>query len=134
MILEALKGQGNLLDALLGIDKENNTIKVIRVYPYESHVGNVFANERREYIEKRNKPEEMNVLTILDQIRQKVSELNWNDNKIVVELNVGFHHVFVGFWDLEINFGLSVIPNEKWPAQCKISSSGKIEPVIVERP
>ena len=128
---EALRKQGNLLESLEGTHKDNNTIEIIRVYPYESHVGGCFLKEDRERIERRNDPEELKILQIFDQIRDKVTEIGWNGNKIVVELEIGYHQVFLGFWDWNISMGHSVVPNPRYQPECRISSSGRIEPVIV---
>lgn len=125
---EALGVFGNLLESLLGISEENNTIEIIRVYPYGSKVGSkVFVSERR-YL---NTPEDKEILQVLDEIRKKVGENNWNGNKIVVELSIGSHHIFIGFWDDYISVGCSVIPAIRYQPYCKISESGRIEPVVV---
>ena len=129
-ISEALRKQGNLLESLEGTHKDNNTIEIIRVYPYESHVGECFFYEDRERIERRNNPEELKILKIFDRIREKVREMGWDGNKIVVELYIGYHQVFLGFWDYSISMGGSVQPNPRYQASCK-TSSGWIEPVIV---
>ena len=127
---KAIGAIGNLLESLLGTHEKNSTIEIIRVYPYESKVGDrVFGSERR-YL---NTPEDQNILQVLDEIRKKVDENHWDDNKIVVELSIGFHHIFIGFWDDYISVGYSVIPNTKYQPLCKISSTwrGVIEPVVV---
>ena len=104
-----LKQCGNLLESLLD---DNKTISLIRVYTYESNVGDVYYQERKEYMETQ---EEKDLLAVLQNIRKEVDKLNWNDNKIVCEIHVAFWRVFIGFWDDTITIGGSVRPNMYQP-------------------
>lgn len=100
-----LKECGNLLESLL----DNNTpIYLIRVYGYESKVGDVYYYQREEYMETQ---EEKDLLDVLKNIRKEVNKLGWNDNKIVCEIRVAYWRVFIGFWDENITIGGAVIPN-----------------------
>lgn len=104
-----LKGFGNLLETLLDNKK---SIYLIRVYTYESQVGDVYYQERKEYMETQDEKE---LLSVLQNIRKEVDKLNWNDNKIVCEINVGYWRIFIGFWDDNITIGGSVRPNMYLP-------------------
>ena len=123
-----LRRQGNLLESLLGNHCENNKIEIIRVYPYESRVENIFYKTQKEWL---TTPEELGFSEVVDRIREKVDQFGWNDNKIAVELYIGYHHVFIGFWDSSITIGSSVIPTPKWPCHQNLDSYGAIQPVIV---
>lgn len=118
-----LKECGNLLESLLD---NNKTIYLIRVYGYESKVGDAYYYQREEYMETQ---EEKDLLDVLKNIRKEVNKLGWNDNKIVCEIRVAYWRVFVGFWDENITIGGSVIPN-LYPAKYKKGTWG-IEEIII---
>ena len=103
--IEDLKQNGNLLEKLLDV---NTNIYLLRVYGYESYVGNVYYQNREEYMDTE---EEKKLLEILQTIRKSVDKQNWNDNKIVVEIMVGSWRVFIGYWDWNLTIGGSVVPN-----------------------
>lgn len=107
--IDYLKQCGNLLETLLD---DKKSIYLIRVYTYESQVGDVYYQERKEYMETQ---EEKDLLAVLQNIRKEVDKLNWNDNKIVCEVNVGYWRIFIGFWDDYITIGGSVRPNMHLP-------------------
>ena len=115
---------GNLLESLLD---NNKTISLIRVYGYESRVGDVYYQTNAEhYIEE---DDEKNLLDVLKNIRKEVDKLGWNDNKIVCEIRVAYWRVFIGFWDDYITIGGSVIPN-MYPPKYKEGTWG-IEEIII---
>ena len=118
-----LKECGNLLESLLG---KNKTISLIRVYGYESKVGDVYYYQSKEHMETQ---EEKDLLDVLKNIRKEVDKLGWNDNKIVCEIRVAYWRVFIGFWDEYITIGGSVIPN-LYPAKYKDGTWG-IEEIII---
>lgn len=118
-----LKECGNLLESLLD---NNKTISLIRVYGYESKVGDVYYYQRKEYMETQ---EEKDLFGVLKNIRKEVDKLGWNDNKIVCEVLVGYWRVFIGFLDDMIIIGGSVIPN-MYPPKYKEGTWG-IEEIII---
>lgn len=120
-LTETLKKHGNLYDNFL-----HGSISILRVYPYESRVGNRIYLQQRNYING----EDLEIIKILDEIIEKVEEENWNDNKIVVETYIGGWHVFIGFWDWNISIGFSVIPTKNFP-RYKTNKYGSIEEVKV---
>ena len=120
-----LKECGNLLESLLD---NNKTISLIRVYGYESKVGDVYYYQSKEYMETQ---EEKDLLDVLKNIRKELDKLGWNDNKIVCEIRVAYWRVFIGFWDEYITIGGSVIPN-LYPAKYKSGTWG-IEEVIIRQ-
>ena len=126
---QTLENQGYLLQFFLGNHEKVNTIEILRVYPYESNVGGVFFSSERKYVEK--DPESIPILAIIDQIRNKCKEEHWNDNKIVVELYIGYSHIFIGFWDEFIRIGNSVIPNPTRNPHYKTNDLGNVEPVTI---
>ena len=103
--IDNLKRFGNLFESLVS-DKVK--MSLLRVYGYESMVGNVYYYECKEYMETED---EQNLLSVLKFIRKEVDKLGWNDNKIVCEICVGSWRVFIGFWDDYVRIGGSVIPN-----------------------
>jgi len=107
--IDYLKQCGNLLETLLD---DKKSIYLIRVYTYESQVGDIYYQERKEYMETQ---EEKDILAVLQNIRKEVDKLNWNDNKIVCEINVGYWRIFIGFWDDYITIGGAVKPNMHLP-------------------
>lgn len=117
-----LKQFGNLLEKLLDF---NTKIDLIRVYGYGSHVGNIYYRWTNLYI-KNITEEEKNLLDVIEKIRKKVEELNWNDNKIVVEVIVNNSwRIFIGYYDHDRTIGGSVIPNLNLP-KFKMDSVFKI--------
>lgn len=102
-----LKQNGNLLEKLLD---ENTKIYLLRVYGYESHVGNVYYQGDEEGM-KEDSEEEKKLFNILQMIRKEVDKQGWNDNKIVCEIMVGAWRVFIGYWDWDLAIGGSVVPN-----------------------
>lgn len=109
-----LKQFGNLLEKLLD---SNIKIDLIRVYGYGSYVGNVYYRWKNDFVYIKNiTEEEKNLLDVIEKIRKKVEELNWNDNKIVVEVMVNDSwRVFIGYYDHDKIIGGSVIPNFNLP-------------------
>ena len=102
-----LKQNGNLLEKLLD---ENTKIYLLRVYGYESHVGNVYYQGDEEGM-KEDSEEEKKLFNILQMIRKEVDKQGWNDNKIVCEIMVGAWRVFIGYWNWNSTIGGSVVPN-----------------------
>lgn len=102
-----LKRNGNLLEKLLD---ETTKIYLLRVYGYESYVGNIYYQGRKDDM-KEDSEEEKKLLDILQVIRKEVDKQNWNDNKIVAEIMVGSWRIFVGYCDWNLTIGGSVIPN-----------------------
>lgn len=102
-----LKQNGNLLEKLL--DK-NTKIYLLRVYGYESRVGNVYYQGDEEGMKEDSK-EEKKLFNILQMIRKEVDKQGWNDNKIVCEIMVGAWRIFIGYWDWDLAIGGSVVPN-----------------------
>ena len=121
--IDYLKQCGNVLETLLD---DKKSIYLIRVYTYESQVGDIYYQERKEYMETQ---EEKDLLDVLKNIRKELDKLGWNDNKIVCEIRVAYWRVFIGFWDEYITIGGSVIPN-LYPAKYKSGTWG-IEEVII---
>lgn len=107
--LDTLKKQGNLFHSILSDDIE---IYLLRVWGYESRVAETYYTERKERMDSE---EEQKLLKVLQLIRTKVVELNWNDNKIVCELVIEFHKVFVGYWDDYMFIGGAIVPNKYLP-------------------
>ena len=102
-----LKQNGNLLEKLLD---ENTKIYLLRVYGYESYVGNIYYQGDEEGM-KEDSEEEKKLFNILQMIRKEVDKQGWNDNKIVCEIMVGAWRIFIGYWDWNLAIGGSVIPN-----------------------
>ena len=109
--LERIKQQGNLFQLLMD---QNTPVKLIRVYGYESKVGNTWLNFQSsreidpEFDGKDMKP----FIEVLLNLRESMAkETSWNDNKIVMEVEVGSHRIFIGYWDEYVSVGSSVIPN-----------------------
>ncbi len=102
-----LKQNGNLLEKLLD---ENTKIYLLRVYGYESHIGDVYYQGDEEGM-KEDSEEEKKLFNILQMIRKEVDKQGWNDNKIVCEIMVGAWRVFIGYWDWNLTIGGSVVPN-----------------------
>ena len=124
--IEELKQNGNLLEKLLNPQEK---IYLLRVYGYESHVGNVYYRGNEDYM-KSDTEEEKKLLKVFQQIRKKIDEEKWNDNKIVAEIIVGSWRVFVGYWDWTLSIGGSVVPNLHSP-KFKSTEFGYIEKISV---
>lgn len=86
-------------------------IKLIRVYPYESHSNDVLA--ATEYSEVQIQKNSILYKRLLD-IRRIAEKYNLSDNKIViqVEVNCGGYNdfLFLGYWDSIYSVGASVRP------------------------
>lgn len=86
-------------------------VKLIRVYPYESHSNDVFAST--EYSEVVIQKNSLLYKRLLD-IRRIAEKYNLSDNKIViqVEVNCGGYNdfLFLGYWDSIYSVGASVRP------------------------
>ena len=123
---------GNLYEKLMD---PNVPLYVVRVYSYRSHAMDVVYQINDDMYHSRLQGPEKDFVAFLRNIRQKVDELNWNDNKIVIELSVdkvseyGWR-IFIGFWDWTISIGQSVLPNFYEP-YCRKSDTGSIEPIKI---
>lgn len=109
--LERIKQQGNLFQLLM--DK-NTPVKLIRVYGYESKVGNTWLNfQSSKDIDPEFDGNDMKpfIEVLLNLRKSMAKETSWNDNKIVMEVLIGSHRIFIGYWDEYISVGGSVIPN-----------------------
>ena len=127
---ETLGEIGNLLDSFLGKTKESK-INIIRVYPYESFVSDRIITIERQYIDIED-PTENEILKIIDAIRKKVNDKGWDDNKIVIETNIGpFTSIFIGFWDDFIYIGRSVVPSQKIQPRCDLTLLGFVKEIEV---
>jgi hypothetical protein len=86
-------------------------IKLIRVYPYESHSNDVLA--ATDYSSVRIQKDSLLYKRLLD-IRRIAENLNMSDNKIVIQVEVdcGGHRnfLFLGYWDSNYSIGTSVRP------------------------
>ena len=102
-----LKRNGNLLEKLLD---ENTKIYLLRVYGYESRVGDIYYQGDKEQM-KEDSEEEKKLFNLLQMIRKEIDKQGWNDNKIVCEIMVGTWRIFIGYWDWNLTIGCSVIPN-----------------------
>lgn len=122
--LDTLKKQGNLFDNIVSNDVK---IYLLRVWGYESMVAEEYYVERKD---RMNIEEERQLLEVLNIIRNKVVELGWNDNKIVCETTIGWHKVFIGYWDDFIHIGNALIPNSYLP-KYKLSLFQTIKPIRV---
>lgn len=105
--IKDLKQNGNLLEKLLNPQEK---IYLLRVYGYESYVGNVYYQGDKEGM-KEDSEEEKKLFNILQMIRKEVDKQGWNDNKIVCEIMVGAWRIFIGYWDWNLAIGGSVVPN-----------------------
>lgn len=126
--LEKIKQQGNLFQLLMN---KNIPVKLIRVYGYESKVGNCWLNfQSSKDIDPEFDGEEMkSFIEVLLNLRKSMAkETSWNDNKIVMEVRVGYHRIFIGYWDEYISVGSSVIPNI-YPAKYRMGQSIGIEEI-----
>ena len=121
-----LKQNGNLLEKLLD---ENTKIYLLRVYSYESYVGNVYYQGDKEEM-KEDSEEEKKLFNILQMIRKEVDKQGWNDNKIVCEIMVGAWRIFIGYWDWNLAIGGSVVPN-LYPPKFKKGQLGLVERISV---
>lgn len=122
--LKKLKQFGNLLEKLLNPQEK---IYLLRVYGYESYVGNVYYQERKDYM---NTKEEKQLLEVFQIIRKEVNKQHWDDNKIVVEVVIGSWRVFIGYWDENLTLGGSVVPNFYLP-KFKEGRWGAIEKISI---
>lgn len=126
--LEKIKQQGDLLPLLLN---KNIPVKLVRVYGYESKVGNVWLNFQSsrdidpEFDDKYMKP----LIEVLLNLRESMAkETSWNDNKIVMEVSVVNHRIFISYWDEYVSVGGSVIPNS-YPPHYRTGMFGGIEKI-----
>lgn len=129
---DALKKCGNLYEKLTD---PNVPLYVVRVYSYRSHTRDLLYQIDDDVYNSRLQGEEKDFVQLLRDIRRKVDDLNWNDNKIVIELSINEvseygWRIFIGFWDWTISIGGAVLPNFYTP-HCKTSDTGYIEPVKI---
>ena len=86
-------------------------IKLVRVYPYESHSNDILA--ATDYSSVRIQKDSLLYKRLLD-IRRIAENLNMSDNKIVIQVEVdcGGHRdfLFLGYWDSTYSIGTSVRP------------------------
>lgn len=127
--LERIKHQGNLFQLLM--DK-NTPVKLIRVYGYESKVGNTWLNQSsKDIIPELDGKDMKPFIKILLGLRESMAkETSWNDNKIVMEVEVGSHRIFIGYWDEYISIGGSVIPN-LYPPKYRVGQFIEIEKIPI---
>ena len=94
--IEELKQNGNLLKKLLNPQEK---IYLLRVYGYESHVGNVYYRGDKEYMEKSDIEEEKKLLEVFQQIRKKIDEERWNDfkNRLVEDSRESVDIIYQGY-------------------------------------
>lgn len=104
--LENLKKDFNVFNMFMD---ESVSIKLLKIYGYESRVGGVLYRNEKRFMEMN--PEEKQLLGVLrDLIEKRVIEIGLIDNKIVAEIYVGPFHLFVGYWDWYFTIGTEVIP------------------------
>lgn len=103
-----LKECGNLAEQMLD---PKTPIYLKRVWGYESMIcGDIFRKELH-YLEEEDYP----YLEVINTIKNQIKSLGWFDNKSVAEVIVGYHKVFIGFYDSIIMLGHGVIPNDYNP-------------------
>ena len=86
-------------------------IKLIRVYPYESHAIDIIA--AASYSEVRIQKDSLLYKRLLD-IRRIAEKYNLSDNKIVIQVEVDCDghrdFLFLGYWDSNYSIGTAVKP------------------------
>lgn len=97
----------NMLKALM-----SSEVKLLRVFPYESHAINLIA-DTEGYSKCEIQKESILYKRLLD-IRKYTDKFNFNDNKIVIQVEVNAKYdrdcLFLGFWDHHYSIGTAVIP------------------------
>jgi hypothetical protein len=99
-----LKECGNLAEQMLDT---TTPIFLYRVFGYESITQSRIFSVDRDRVVKTDLP----FVVVILQIEKVMKELGWYENKSVADVTIGSHRVFIGFYDNNINIGLSLIPN-----------------------
>ena len=86
-------------------------VKLIRVYPYESHANDIIASVN--YSDCKIQKNSLLYKRLLD-IRRIAENLNMSDNKIVTQVEINYEGcrdmLFLGYWDSNYSIGTSVRP------------------------
>lgn len=118
--MNKLKHQGNLLEYIQG----DCDIQILRVYGYESRPLELCYENKEERMKGK--------INDLFSLVWKNIPINWRDNKIVVECNIGIWRVFLGYWDSYRSIGFGVVPNRYLP-KGNFNKWGAYEPINVSR-
>lgn len=95
-------------------------ITLLRVFGYESRAINILADTcgyEGIHVQKGSVLYER-----LKEIRKFADTFDFNDNKIVIQVNVGTDYcygncLFIGYWDDCISIGTALVPNEYKPKE-----------------
>lgn len=119
--MEKLQQCGNLLSYIKG----DCDIQILRVYGYESRP----CDDIYKCLDESRLPR--NLENLFSTVWKNIP-MNWRDNKIVVEVQIGPWRLFLGYWDWSRTIGFGVIPNMYMP-HVNLTKLGRVEPINIKR-